>query len=115
MPEVLHRGLTAERWNQFPLERRLLMIGSEFARAIQLASENDGRADVQRCYHRARELLVWTAQGVAAGEVVAARLAEAIRVIDETNFELWSTARLIEQSRELAVIVSEAAAKDHAA
>lgn len=113
--QILHKGLTPERWNQFPLERRLGMIVSEFVRAINLAEDNDGRDYVRRCYQRARELLVWTAQGVVAGEAVAARLAEAIRAIDETDFESWDASRLVEQSKHLAALVNEAAAKDHAA
>ena len=88
--QTLHGGLTAERWNQFPLERRLMMIASEFARASQLVEGKGGRGDAQRCYARARELLSWTAAWLRTqpNESLAQRL-EAIGLESMTTPSRW--------------------------
>ncbi len=111
---VLHRGLTPERWNRFPLERRLLMIGSEFGRAVQLVTEDGGRTDAHRCYQRARELATWTIQTVPTAELLASRLADVIRMIDETDFERWELPRLVQRSNTLVELVNHLSAQDHA-
>jgi hypothetical protein len=53
---VWHKSLDSEKWNRFPRERQILMIGSEFARAKNLL--RDGvHHEVRQCYERALELL----------------------------------------------------------
>ena len=111
---VLHKGLTPERWNRFPLERRLGMITSEFVRAGHLMADDDGRHDVQRCYARARELLTWTIQGLSAEDLVAAWLTAVIRAIDEADCERWDGARLAEHAHHLSAMVSRTSAQDRA-
>ena|SRR3989338_2548494 len=101
--QTLHGGLTAERWNQFPLERRLMMIASEFARASQLVEGKGGRGDAQRCYARARELLSWTAAWLRTqpNESLAQRLEAIGREMDEVDFDRWEPRRLVEQARRM--------------
>jgi hypothetical protein len=53
---VWHKSMDSEKWNRFPLERQILMIGSEFARAKNLLRDNV-TAEVRQCYERAFELL----------------------------------------------------------
>src|SRR5512135_692179 len=48
--------MDSEKWNRFPAERQILMIGSEFARAKNLLRDND-IGEVIQCYERAFELL----------------------------------------------------------
>ena len=100
---TLHRGLTAERWNQFPIERRLMMIASEFSRASQLVEDDDGRDDAQRCYARARELLSWTVEWLRAqhDEPLMQRLVTIGREMDEVDFQHWDARRLAEQSQRM--------------
>lgn len=51
-----HPSMNSERWDRFPRERQILMIGSEFARAKNLL--RDGViGEVIQCYERAFELL----------------------------------------------------------
>ena len=53
---VWHKTMDSEKWNGFPLERQILMIGSEFARAKNLLRD-DVTGEVVQCYERAFELL----------------------------------------------------------
>jgi hypothetical protein len=53
---VWHKSMDAQKWNRFPLERQILMIGSEFARAQNLQRDNLA-GEVLQCYERAFELL----------------------------------------------------------
>jgi uncharacterized protein YutE (UPF0331/DUF86 family) len=48
--------MDSEKWNRYPLERQILMIGSEFARAKNLQRDNVV-GEVIQCYERAFELL----------------------------------------------------------
>jgi len=53
---VWHKAMDSAKWNRYPRERQILMIGSEFARAKNLL--RDGVNDeVAQCYERAFELL----------------------------------------------------------
>lgn len=53
---VWHKTMDSARWNHYPLERQILMIGSEFARAKNLL--RDGvLGEAAQCYERAFELL----------------------------------------------------------
>ena len=53
---VWHKSMDSEKWGRFPLERQILMIGSEFARAKNLL--RDGVVgEVMQCYERAFELV----------------------------------------------------------
>jgi hypothetical protein len=56
-----HKSLNSEKWNRFPLENQILMIGSEFARAKNLRPDGIW-GEVQQCYERAFELLDLCAQ-----------------------------------------------------
>ncbi len=53
---VWHTLMESEKWNRFPAERQILMIGSEFARAKNLLRDNV-TDEVMQCYERALELL----------------------------------------------------------
>ena len=53
---VWHKSMDPARWNAFSLERQVLMIGSEFARAHNLRRDNV-TVEVLQCYERALELL----------------------------------------------------------
>ena len=53
---VWHKTMDSGKWNRFPLERQVLMIGSEFARAKNLLRD-DVSGEVIQCYERAYELL----------------------------------------------------------
>ena len=53
-----HKSMTQAKWNAYPLETQILMVGSEFARAGALAREG-ATAEVRLCYERAMELLDW--------------------------------------------------------
>ncbi len=53
---VWHTLMNSEKWNRFPTERQILMIGSEFARAKNLLRDNI-TGEVMQCYERAFELL----------------------------------------------------------
>jgi len=53
---VWHKSMDSEKWNGFPLDRQILMIGSEFARAKNLRRDNV-LGEVIQCYERAFELL----------------------------------------------------------
>ena len=57
--QVLHKGLTPERWNQFPLKQRLQMIESELVRASVLLQESDDSESARNCILRAKELIDW--------------------------------------------------------
>jgi hypothetical protein len=48
--------MDCEKWNRYPLERQILMIGSEFARAKNLRRDNV-TGEVVQCYERAFELI----------------------------------------------------------
>jgi hypothetical protein len=48
--------MTSEKWNRYPVERQILMIGSEFARAKNLLRDAWDE-EVRQCYERAFELL----------------------------------------------------------
>ncbi len=61
MPEqVLHKGLTPERWNRFSLKQRLQMIESELIRASNLLQDSGDTESAKNCIFRAKELLDWT-------------------------------------------------------
>lgn len=51
-----HKGLSPERWEGYSIERQILMIGSEFARAKNFLRSGSDR-HVAECYERAMELL----------------------------------------------------------
>jgi hypothetical protein len=53
---IWHTSLNSEKWNRFPRETQILMIGSEFARAKNLLRDNVVD-EVRQCYERAFELL----------------------------------------------------------
>ncbi|HMK39120.1 MAG TPA: hypothetical protein VK569_07245 [Bacteroidota bacterium] len=53
---VWHKSMDSAKWGRFPVEKQILMIGSEFARAKNLLRDNVG-AEVIQCYERAFELL----------------------------------------------------------
>ena len=57
--QVLHKGLTPERWNQFPLKQRLQMIESELVRASVLLQESGDSESAKNCILRAKELIDW--------------------------------------------------------
>jgi hypothetical protein len=48
--------MTPERWQSYPIDRQILMVGSEFARAKNLMRDRVD-AEVVQCYERAMELL----------------------------------------------------------
>jgi hypothetical protein len=48
--------MTPEKWGRFPVERQILMIGSEFGRAKNLLRDH-AYTEVRQCYERAMELL----------------------------------------------------------
>ncbi|HTY00317.1 MAG TPA: hypothetical protein VMG09_09850 [Bacteroidota bacterium] len=51
-----HKSLTLERWVRYSLDKQILMVGSEFARAkVFLRSGEVG--DAKECFERAFELL----------------------------------------------------------
>ena len=53
---IWHKSMDPEKWGRYPVERQILMIGSEFARAKNLL--HAGLPDeVQQCFERAFELL----------------------------------------------------------
>ena len=52
---VWHKGMTQEKWNAYPLETHILMIGSEFARVKALMRDGAWK-EVRLCYERALEL-----------------------------------------------------------
>jgi hypothetical protein len=51
-----HKSMDRQKWGQFPVERQILMIGSEFARAKNLLRDAV-LGEVIQCYERAFELL----------------------------------------------------------
>jgi hypothetical protein len=51
-----HKTMTPEKWGRFSIERQILMIGSEFARAKNLLRDQV-EIEVAQCYERALELL----------------------------------------------------------
>lgn len=53
---IWHKSMDTAKWSRYPIERQILMIGSEFARAKNLipAGLHD---EVRQCYERAFELL----------------------------------------------------------
>lgn len=53
---TFHQGLTPERWQSFPLDRCVLMIGSELKRLEQWLERGDREA-AEQCVERALELL----------------------------------------------------------
>ena len=53
-----HKSMTQEKWNAYPLETQILMVGSEFARARAL-KVNGPIQEVRMCFERAMELLDW--------------------------------------------------------
>jgi hypothetical protein len=53
---VWHKSMNSEKWNRYPRERQILMIGSEFARAKNLRRDNIV-GEVAQCYERAFELI----------------------------------------------------------
>ncbi|HUI10094.1 MAG TPA: hypothetical protein VL221_07180 [Bacteroidota bacterium] len=55
-----HKSIDQEKWNTYPLETQILMVGSEFARARALARDR-AVAEVRLCFERAMELLDWCA------------------------------------------------------
>ncbi len=107
--QVLHKGLTPERWNQFPIDRRLAMIASEFGRAIS-ALEREDRAHAGDCYQRARELVILTLQDVEQqhDQAVSSLLREIERTIDATNAERMPLPELLAQSQHLDARLSDA-------
>jgi len=53
-----HKSMNQEKWNAYPVDTQILMIGSEFARVKVLARDGVG-GEVRQCYERAMELLDW--------------------------------------------------------
>ena len=53
---VWHKSMNSEKWNRLALDRQILMIGSEFARAKNLRRDNV-IGEVIQYYERAFELL----------------------------------------------------------
>jgi len=51
-----HKSFTPEKWSQYSIDRQILMIATEFARAKSLIQKNDIK-EVKNCYERAFELL----------------------------------------------------------
>lgn len=51
-----HTSLNREKWSRYPMDRHILMVGSEFARAKNLM-QSDLHGEVQQCIERALELL----------------------------------------------------------
>lgn len=60
---VLHRGLTLERWQALPLERRLLNIASELSRAKNAMKLSD-TAEASRSFERTLELVDMTVESL---------------------------------------------------
>lgn len=109
----IHKGLTPERWNQFPMEQRLLMVASECARAGQLVSGADGRRDAGHCVQRARELLRWTMDGLGRAKDarrLVQRLEAIVRDLDGTDVQRLDAAALADHFRRLEQAVRRAAA-----
>ncbi len=48
--------MTFERWKEYDIERQILMIGTEFARAKSLILKNKTE-EIKKCYERALEML----------------------------------------------------------
>ena len=48
-----HKNLTQEKWNEYPLSKQMLMIGTEFARMLHQKSLES----LQKCFERSFELL----------------------------------------------------------
>jgi hypothetical protein len=53
---IWHKSMDSEKWNRYPPEQQILMVGSEFARAKSLLHV-DLMGEVKQCYERAFELL----------------------------------------------------------
>ena len=53
---IWHKSMDPAKWGRYPVERQILMIGSEFARAKNLLHAGLP-VEVQQCYERAFELL----------------------------------------------------------
>ncbi|RKY31609.1 MAG: hypothetical protein DRP68_04770 [Candidatus Omnitrophota bacterium] len=51
-----HKTLSEEKWLNFPVEKRILMIATEFVRAKNWIEKEDFE-EVKHCYERALELL----------------------------------------------------------
>jgi len=51
-----HKSFTPEKWSEYTIDRQILMIATEFARAKSLIQKNDIK-EVKNCYERAFELL----------------------------------------------------------
>lgn len=51
-----HKSFTPEKWSAYSIDRQILMIATEFARAKSLIQKNN-RKEVNNCYERAFELL----------------------------------------------------------
>ena len=56
MKNKWHKSMTIEKWQNYPIEQQILMIGSEFARAQSFIKQKDLK-EVGNCYERAFELL----------------------------------------------------------
>ena len=53
-----HKSMTQEKWDAYPLETQILMVGSEFARA-KVLTRDAAVGEARQCYERAMELLDW--------------------------------------------------------
>jgi hypothetical protein len=51
-----HKTFTPAKWSEHPIDRQILMVATEFARAKSLIQKNDNQ-EVKNCYERAFELL----------------------------------------------------------
>ncbi len=102
--QVLHNGLTSDRWNRFPIKQRLQMIESEFARAHALLAESRDRISARNCYQRARELILWTLGDplVQQSSQLAVRVLETVmESIDKKEFEKENLFSLTRHALEL--------------
>lgn len=99
--QVLHKGLTPERWNRFPLDKRLGMIASEFSRAQVLIGGDRGREYARECYERADELARFTLRDSLIDQAIRSLLDEVRQSIEHTDFEKTPSEQFIAQSRQL--------------
>ena len=111
MPEqVLHKGLTPERWNQFPMKQRFQMIESEFFRAAALLKGTSDRGSAKNCYLRAKELINWVLEDLTSRHRVDSATVffdSVVKAIDQEDFENRELLVLVSQSEDFARLFSE--------
>lgn len=56
MKRIWHKTLNQSKWDKYSIDRQILMIATEFARAKSFISKNDFK-ETKNCYERAFELL----------------------------------------------------------